>query len=534
MSVTAPSPFPFRCLLLLGLLLGTACHGSVPTVNTALLSAAPAGAPRDRVAHFQVGTDMPLIYYGPLDYGKADQIRQRYKLVVLQPTQATAPLVRYIQAGPDGVLGTADDVIVLGYFSAGEDLRTKTMTNAQLPKGDGSGPRVDPRPGAPFPNGNPDMTVSSQLGLPSPGGTGYASYYLDDDDRNGIPDRNQIFGACFVNAGDPAWFTDSMNMTAAKDQVSGLQEIMTTTSGAGLGCDGVMLDTFDTPAPNSWTTSTSPNNSKFEWTASGFQTYLQRVRQAYPDKVLVINRGTCFFNPDLGEYKFCPVGLIDLFMFESFYSDSDPTHPTTPFWNDNRAVYAVRLNAEADRPGGFKVITLGYKTGTLAQEISAVTGIGWFPALSDASVDWLQTLIPDQTFPARQAPTWDSTYYSGAWNAQPQATPRVGIQQAVLAGTGQVTVRWDVANAMLRPIHYNLYYQAGTTLDFATATRLLDIPPAVGQGYINGTGPTTYPYQFTVIGLATGSTYTFAIRAQDAGNPPLEEQNTATLSVAVP
>lgn len=482
--------------------------------------------PRGRVAQFQVGRDMPLVFFGELDLTRAKQIREHFQLVAIEPSKATAELVRFIQAGMDGTANTADDVLVLGYFSAGEDARTNQVNKMPLAKGDGTGPRIDPRPGAPFPAGNRDLSVKTLLGLPSPAGSGYASYYLDDNNRDGVPDRNKVFGGAFVNAGDPNWFKDALILEKGRDSVCGLKEILTQQTGAGLGCDGVMLDTFDTPVPNGWTDENSPNQCEFEWTASGFRMFVQRLRDEFPEKVIMVNRGGMFFNPDLGHYRFASRGLIDLFLFESFYSDSDPSHATTPYWHDNRGVYAPRINAEADRPDGFKVIAIGYKEKTMAQEIGTVARLGWFPELSDPGLTIVRPLKQAFRFPSREIPSWDSTYY------QASPSPRVGLQQAIPA-KGKVTVRWDVANAQLRPVRYNLYYQQGDSLDAAKAMKITHVPMEVGEGYENGTGPDVFPYEYTLRGLTPG-TYSLLLRAEDAGVPALEEGNTHVLTVNVP
>jgi hypothetical protein len=48
------------------------------------------------------------------------------------------------------------------------------------------------------------------------------------------------------------------------DRLFGIDELLTTWVGRGLGCDGLFLDTFDTAAPNTYTDSSSPNMSKVE------------------------------------------------------------------------------------------------------------------------------------------------------------------------------------------------------------------------------------------------------------------------------
>ena len=91
---------------------------------------------------------------------------KQYDIVILHPDSGniTREQVRRIQAG---------GAYVFGYLSVGEDLRTNGMTPEQMRKdsrftGDGTGPKIS--------SGS------------SPEGSGFASYYLDDNDHNGMPD----------------------------------------------------------------------------------------------------------------------------------------------------------------------------------------------------------------------------------------------------------------------------------------------------------------------------------------------------------
>ncbi len=86
----------------------------------------------------------------------------------------------------------------------------------------------------------------------------------------------------------------------------GMDELLTTWVGRGLGCDGLFLDTIDTAAPNSFTSPSDPNFSKFEWTAAGFRVFMQRVHWLYADKLLLQNRGVFFFDPTLPHYQVPP------------------------------------------------------------------------------------------------------------------------------------------------------------------------------------------------------------------------------------
>ena len=70
----------------------------------------------------------------------------------------------------------------------------------------------------------------------SPEGSGFASYYLDDNDHNGMPDFNPNFNCAYTNIGDPAWYDVLDNMTAdGVDQIAGIKEILTKDSHGHIG-----------------------------------------------------------------------------------------------------------------------------------------------------------------------------------------------------------------------------------------------------------------------------------------------------------
>jgi hypothetical protein len=494
----------------------------------------------------------------------------RHQLVIVHPGQAniTRAAVANIQMGADASDPT-DDVLVLCYVSVGEDLRTRDLTDDQVrvdPRfhGDGSGPRIDPR-GGPAADGT-SLSGIDPRGAPSSGGTGFASYYLDDNDvhnsanhvGDGFPDRNQIFGSLFVNAGDPAWFdvVDAMTLDGA-DQHAGLREVLTTAYGRGLGCDGVFLDTIDTAAPNYYTDASSPNQTEFEWTAPGFGAFIRHVHQAYPDKLILQNRGLFFFDPRHPQYAFNARGAIDFLLFESFRLDSNSFEQWNPvFYPDNRYNVGPKLMAEADRPDGFRVLSLGYADGpdmstdtllgqstlgldSLMEDIRVTQEVmGFRHYLTDASVtvvnDFVRThaSLDDQT-----PPQWSSTYNDHTGSPAIAPTPRVGIQQAVgTPGSGSIDVRWDVALDMNR-VSYVLYAQAAP-FDFVADPRLshaarIPLVPAVPADYLQGVGPSRYPNQMTVSGFPAGQMQYLLIRAVDQSPAANQDDNTVVLT-AIP
>jgi hypothetical protein len=462
----------------------------------------------------------------------------------------------------------ADDVIVLCYLSAGEDLRTARLGVDELradPRfhGDGTGPRIDPR--GPGRDGG-SLDGIAPLGLPSSGGTGFASYYLDDNSvhasplgiGDGIPDRNSVYGALFVNAGDPTWFDLVDAMTAdGPDGLPGLRELMSQDYGRGFGCDGVFLDTIDTASPNSFTDASGPNPSKFEWTAPGFSTFVSRVTTSYPGRLVALNRGLFYFDPDHPAYRHSPRGFIDFVLFESYRLSSNPARPLDPqFFADNRFHVTPRLMAEANRPDGFRVLSLGYAVGP-PEEMSADTLVGksttgYDSLLEDIHVTqdlagfrhYLSTpsLMPVNDFVAKHAtwddeepPEWTSTYDDRGESPMQPPTPRVGIQRATAVPAGTITVGWDAALDKNR-LRYLLYWQR-QPFDFAAdpdltgASRMVLAPRVPADYAAAGPGPGRYANESSLGGFARGVTQYLVIRAEDDSPAHNRDRNKVVLTV---
>ena len=116
-----------------------------------------------------------LIYYGNWTTAQVNYARTNYHLVILHPaSNITSNQIASIKSGKDGIPGTADDVRVLAYLSIGEDDQ-----NGAPVVGDRMGPRVDPRAS----DSDSLSSITNALGLPSAGGTNYASYYLNTKTR---------------------------------------------------------------------------------------------------------------------------------------------------------------------------------------------------------------------------------------------------------------------------------------------------------------------------------------------------------------
>ena len=462
------------------------------------------------------------IYYGNWTTAQVNYARTNYQLVILHPaSNITAAQIATIRSGKDGILGTADDVRVLAYLSIGEDDR-----NGAPVVGDRMGPRVDPRPS----DNDPLSSVTNAIGLPSSGGTNYASYYLNSkSNQTGVPDENANFGSFYVNAGSPAWWTVLQTMTKATSGQSGLQEILSTNYGNSLNCDGVFLDTVDTAAPDTWGT-------PYEWTAPGMQSLIRQIHTNYPGKLLMENRGLFFYDPDLKTYPYNLRPYVDMVMFESYYSDTSTNNVSLSF-PDNKYDFAPKLNAEAGRPDGFNVFVVDYEhtppqpAATVNQDYVESMGIQGWPlyrtnpdldeALNTNAAAWLTTNV--DVLP----PAWDNTSQGSA-----PGIPRVGVLE-VVASNRNATVYWDVARDQTGPVYYNIYYSTGGTVNFATATKLSHVAPGLpaNYSYPTGTGPGVFPYCYTVAGLQNGMTYSFAVRAEDSCHPAHEDTNTASITI---
>lgn len=525
------------------------------------------------------------ITYGALDAGIIATLKS-YPLVIVHPYNGTitAEQIMQIKQGikPDD---PGDNAVVLCYISIGEDSRTFDLTDEQMLadprfKGDGSGPSRDPRPA-----GVNSLVISPDKIKGTPTNGGYASYYLNDNAvrcsgaPDGRPDSNPTFKTRFVNAGDPGWYTvvKEMRMDSSNHTPPGLTEMLTTSNGRGLGCDGVFLDTIDTAAPNVYTggiCSDTVNFSNSEWTAQGFTSFMKQLRADFPGKVILQNRGLFFFDPRLPHYEVSARGTIDIGYFESYYLDNNADTVESPYYLDNKYNVAPKLMAEANRPGtdGFKVLSLGYangfdKSGSIVSktpsvrmiDINTLLGeatlgfdilitdmkeaeeVGLHPYITSASVDFMNSFVKtNSTLSDTTPPKWSSVYnasYNAAQLLPP--TPRVGIQRVVKAAPGAVTVSWDVALDRNR-VRYLLFYQQ-SPFDFAADPKLaaatrVELMPKSGDGYgqvwaaeyPSEAIQSVYPHQATIGGLTPGVAYYFLIHAIDsAGN---EDANMVSLT----
>ena len=241
-------------------------------------------------------------------------------------------------------------------------------------------------------------------------------------------------------------------------------------------------------------------------------------------------------------------------LFESFRLNSSDSEQ----WNDiqypdNRYNIAPKLMAEANRPDGFKVLSLGYAEGPATQISPAtLTGgsslgmgsllediheaqdvVGFRHYLTDKLVHLVNDFVATYgNLDDHDPPVWTSTYNDHAVLPAVEPTPRVGVQAAA-GNDGTITVSWDVALDKTR-VGYVLYAQP-TPFDFAadpTLSKAKRIPlqalpsPAYAQKVVAD----TYANQATLCGFPSGQMQYLVIRAVDESPAANEETNTVVLT----
>ena len=496
-----------------------------------------------------------MIYYGAVDDRVVENAGQ-YDIAILHPRAGglTRQQVERIQSA-----GTK----VLAYLSVGEDLRTAGKTPEEMRRdprftGDGSGPRVDPRSEGETALGAMASGAMAPGGHESPGGCGYASYYLDDNDHDGKPDFNPNFGCAYTNIGDPNWYEVLHHMTLdGEDGVPGIREILTRDYGRGLGCDGLFLDTIDTCAPNAYTSDDDPSRTRFEWTAAGVRSLFSRIKSDYPGTLICQNRGLFFYHHLLEHYRYTPRTFVDYLLFESYRLNSDRGELFHEgFFADNKFSLVPKLAVESRRPDGFVVLSLGYAEGPEAYDLAdSLTGkseigreillqdieeaekyAGFSHYLTNAGLTLLNDFVKEQgTGEDVQSPVWSSVYNpSDVWPPR-EPEPRVGLGEITSEKPGCVTVRWDVALDE-SGVAYLLYFGEGIwdpadDLPPGQASRVV-LTPTVSDAYEAGV-PDAYPYFAEVEGLESGKTYSFLLRATDTSPARNEEKNTVIKTVTI-
>jgi hypothetical protein len=299
------------------------------------------------------------VYYGQLDASTVEQLKD-FDLVVLHPQHGsvTRTQVAALQAA---------GVIVLGYVSIGEEPPLAGITPIS---GDGLGPVY-------FSSGVSCTGVISR----QCGNAGVSSHYLDEDGHDGVPDVNGAWGSYYVDSASPVWRdrVKTCNMvTDASCSFYGTDYVLNT-----LGCDGVFLDTVDTASP--W--------HVYAYTLDSMAEAVCGVADQYPDKYVVLNRGIFYADAVYGADTIRP--CINGIVFESYYSEwnwGEGKGKISPWFSDNRDVWAPKLDEQANLPDGYTVFALDYFAATQPLSIAAqitetVQRWGWIDYVSTPMLD---------------------------------------------------------------------------------------------------------------------------------------------------
>lgn len=399
-----------------------------------------------------------LVYYGTWDSEKLFRA-QDFRLVILEPSNVTPSIVADLRKGHDGMTGTSDDVIVIGYLSAGED-------NVATNTGNGRGPC--------YWSWDSSKIIYEKKGL--------ASWYVDDSDINGAPDRNNNWNSYYVNAGDTLWWQH------LKSFPSGADHTLTV-----LRCDGLFLDTIDSASPfSTW---------PYRWTVVGMSQLVGWLRQQYPTKILIGNRGLFYFDPQyITAYANTIRPYVDGIMFESYYRDG------------SRAQRAAKINAEATKPDGFKVLALDYfaQTDTVnsKNQMREVYSYNWSDYISSSSLNEIRYDVFHRHGADKNPPTWNSS---------------IGLNSAIAADRSAL-LTWSGVTDQSLPVSFNVYYSTQTPFVLSNATTLAGVA-AVRNSQNNS-------YQYSVSGLTNYIKYSLVVRAIDAqGN---EDKNLTVCSATPP
>ena len=259
-----------------------------------------------------------LIYYGDWDAAKI-KYAKNYDLVILHSySNIDREMAQHIRNGKDNIPNTKDDIYVVAYISVGEEY-----------------------PG-PVRNGNGRGPVTYKNGQLFYKNLGAASYYLDAND-DGEVDVNGIWKSFYVNAADTSWH----NYLKKRD--NGFDYINDT-----LGCDGFFLDTIDSATPG----------FKYDWMLEGMSTFIKKIRDWYPQKIIIANRGLFYFMENSKAYPYTIRPYVNAVMFECFYTEWDWEYnrgKLSPwFTKDNKPNVAPQINREAQKKDGFTVLCLDY------------------------------------------------------------------------------------------------------------------------------------------------------------------------------
>lgn len=171
-------------------------------------------------------------------------------------------------------------------------------------------------------------------------------------DQAWILGKNENWGSFFVDAGQPGW-----------------QKLMVNLAGDSIrqGYDGVFLDTVDTV-------------DVYPKTKPGMIALIQQLRTAYPQALLVMNRGFSVVKEVAGD--------VDAVMFEDLSTTYNFESKTYAYADDTATALAM---ATLSQNTGMPILALDYappdNPGMAYRAVQAARGYGFIPAVSVIDLD---------------------------------------------------------------------------------------------------------------------------------------------------
>lgn len=324
-------------------------------------------------------------YYG---FGRIEDL-SKFDMVIIEASNYSAEDIAAIKAS-----GT----IVLGYVSLGEDTRPLQVE-------DGTGP------------------ISSGFLTFN----GYAPYYLDDNPRDGYPDRNSVWGGYYVHAGNALWQDYVINIL--------MKDIIETK-----GCDGVFFDTVDISG-----------DSYYNWTSPGMISIVAAARRAYPSEYLITNRGFFIF-ADIE-------GYINGAMFESFTSYYDWFLTSYRKWDEEALGWtedmADQINAVRGYPNQMSVniFSLDYcgraDSALYTEDYNRAKSFGFISSVSDIYLSKIYMVNPANNLEASKIIVRKKINVKLTWDAPSEYILDSNVLYFVLkrSGAGPIDTDEKWANA---------------------------------------------------------------------------------------
>ena len=247
--------------------------------------------------------------------------------------------------------------------------------------------------------------------------------------------------------------------------------------------------------------------------------------------MILQNRGVFFFDPRHPQYAYNARGAIDFLLFESFRLNSN----TSEQWNatqypDNRYNIAPKVMAEANRPDGFRVLSLGYAAGpglstetltgassqgydSLVEDIHVAQELtGFRHYLTDPQVRLVNDFVLRHgVLDDHAPPVWTSTFNDH--EAARRRRRRRGSGSRRRRG-GRRDHRLVGRRAGHEQRHYVLYAQPqpfdfGRDPSLSGATQHV-LTPALPDDYAQGVGAGPFPYQAACPGSHPASSNTWS------------------------